>query len=268
MNRSVAESTAAGRTVSASAAAEVGSGPQPGPERTQAQVHVLPPLRRCSRSGRSAATLRGRQADALAERQRSRWFRDQVLSAALGVSADDLGFEVEPGGKPHLVKPSRIDFSVSHTTGAVAVVTLLGRAVGIDLERVRPLPARRRIHRAFSATDRAAIDAAGDPDRELLLTWTRKEALLKALGMGLTVPLQGLLDDAVRPAEDVIELLPPGHLDPLARTWSIWSFTPLPGFVGACAVGAPVTSSLPPSVRVHARPTPTALPGPRADARP
>jgi 4'-phosphopantetheinyl transferase len=254
--------------VSAFAGAEAGSGPQPAHERPQAQVHVLPPPRRCSRSGRSAATLRERHADALAERQRSRWFRDEVLSAALGVPAEDLGFELEPGGKPHLVKPSRIDFSVSHTTGTVAVVTLLGRAVGIDLERIRLLPARRRLHRAFSVTEWTAINAAGDPERELLLTWTRKEALLKALGLGLTVPLQGLLDGAVRLAEDLIELRPPGHLDPLSRTWWIWSFAPLPGFVGACAVGAPVTSSLPPSVRVHAGPTPAALPVPRADARP
>jgi phosphopantetheinyl transferase len=252
--------------VTASAAAEVGTGPEPGHGRVQPQVHVLAPSRRCSRSGR--ATLRECCADALAERHRSRWFRDQVLGAVLGVPADTLRFEVEPGGKPHLVEPSGVDFNVSHTAGAVGVAVIPGLAVGIDLERVRPLPARRRLRRAFSAAEWAAIGAARDLDRELLLTWTRKEALLKALGLGLTVPLPGVLDGAVRLAEDVVELPFPGHLDPLSRAWSVWSFTPLPGYVGACAVAAPVTSSLPPRVRVRARPTPAALPGPRTEVRP
>jgi phosphopantetheinyl transferase len=248
---------------------EVGPGPRPGHERVQPQVHVLPPLRRCSRCRGSVATLQERRADAVAERRRARWFRDQVLGATLGVPPGDLRFEGGAGEKPHLVKPPGVDFNVSHTAGAVVVAIVFGRAAGIDLERIRPLSARRRrLRRAFSAAEWDAISAAEDPDRELLLTWTRKEALLKALGLGLTVPVQGVLDDAAWLAEDVIELRPSGHLDPLFRTWCVWSFTPLPGYVGACGVGAPVTSSLPPRVRVHARPRAAALPGPRTDARP
>jgi phosphopantetheinyl transferase len=255
--------------VTASAASEVGPGPLPGREHTRPQVFVLPPSVPRARPHRAGATLHERRADASAERQRSRRFRDQVLSAALGVPAHDLRFDIETGGRPRLVEPAGVDVSVTHAGRAVGVAIAAGPAIGIDLEPIRAeLAATGRFRRAFSDAEWSTIHGAQDPDLELLRTWTQKEALLKALGLGLTVPLRDVLRGGARLAPSTLELRPPGDLDPLSRTWSVWSFAPLPGYVGACAVSAPVATSLPPRVRVCARRAAAALPALRTVPNP
>ncbi|MEQ4521139.1 4'-phosphopantetheinyl transferase family protein [Nocardioides kribbensis] len=75
--------------------------------------------------------------------------------------------------------------SVSRTDGLVAVA-LSSRPVGIDVERVRPLPDLEQVVRDhLGAADAAAVRGADDPVGAFYDVWTRLEALLKAEGVGI-----------------------------------------------------------------------------------
>ena len=67
-----------------------------------------------------------------------------------------------------------------------------GRDLGIDIERLRPMPDLLNIAtRFFSAREVKAILAVSDDIRHeaFFACWTRKEAFLKATGVGLSYPL-------------------------------------------------------------------------------
>jgi 4'-phosphopantetheinyl transferase len=79
-------------------------------------------------------------------------------------------------GKPRLVIPgSDLEFSVACTGTVVAIALSSGSEVGIDIERM-PDESQRSSH--------ALCDSEG---RGALQTWTKKESLLKAIGVGLGI---------------------------------------------------------------------------------
>lgn len=85
--------------------------------------------------------------------------------------------------------------SVSRTDGLVAVA-LSDRPVGVDVERVCPLPDLEALLRDhLGVADAAAVRSADDPERAFLATWVHLEALLKAEGVGIV--------DGLDPAPDV-----------------------------------------------------------------
>jgi len=120
--------------------------------------------------------------------------------------ADPLAwhFITEPGGRPHvdmtrppypLTAETRPRFSVSHTVGLAACAVSLGpwppgADLGVDAEWTgRPsVPAARLAHRFFHPDEAEALESVPrGPDRQRLFMtlWTRKEAVLKALGLGI-----------------------------------------------------------------------------------
>jgi 4'-phosphopantetheinyl transferase len=99
----------------------------------------------------------------------------------------------QPHGRPRLRPPvgASLDFSVSHSGDRVAVALTIGMRVGVDVEAIRSdLPVEAMAPSVLSAKE---LDAFGrvapqDRTRRLLESWTRKEAVLKALGVGLRIP--------------------------------------------------------------------------------
>jgi 4'-phosphopantetheinyl transferase len=85
-----------------------------------------------------------------------------------------------------------IEFNVSHSHGLAVYAFAHSRAVGIDVELVRPLRDADDIVAQQFATEEKAAYAALPPDQRLrgfFAAWTRKEAFLKAMGDGLGRPL-------------------------------------------------------------------------------
>jgi 4'-phosphopantetheinyl transferase len=112
-----------------------------------------------------------------------------LLAAETGTAAEDLVLVAGASGKPALARGPRFSLSRSGPIALVAVDAC--REVGVDVEQVRPVPDAEAIaRRAFLAEERAELaeDRGGDAARAFLLAWTRKEAWLKALGVGLTLP--------------------------------------------------------------------------------
>ena len=92
-----------------------------------------------------------------------------------------------PHGKPSVVDAPELELSLSHSGGWVVVALAQGAPVGVDVERLRPLADLDALAaRVLSPAEHAPSEAG------LLRTWTRKEALLKASGDGLAVPMADL----------------------------------------------------------------------------
>jgi 4'-phosphopantetheinyl transferase len=96
-----------------------------------------------------------------------------------------------PHGKPHVAGTDGLEVSLAHSGEVVAVAVARGACVGLDVEelalRVHDLPLR------YVLTERESGWYQLLPEHErtaaFVTLWTRKEAVLKATGEGLTVPM-------------------------------------------------------------------------------
>src|SRR5207237_5593023 len=117
-----------------------------------------------------------------------------ILGAYLGREPATLPFRYNDYRKPSLAEGDDVQFNLAHSDGLALLAVARGREVGLDLERVRPEVAGEEIaERYYSPAEVAAFRALPPSEREraFFACWTRKEAYLKALGRGLTVPLEG-----------------------------------------------------------------------------
>lgn len=123
-----------------------------------------------------------------------------LLGRYLGVAPGAVAFEYSPSGKPALVSGS-LRFNLSHSGDLAAYVFAENSDVGIDIEQRRDTPDAMKIARHFfSDAECAALDTIDPSGRgdAFLRCWTRKEAYVKAVGEGLSMPLASFTVD-IRP---------------------------------------------------------------------
>jgi 4'-phosphopantetheinyl transferase len=163
-----------------------------------------------------------------------------ILSTYLQQSPEAIQFGYGPAGKPFLPggpAGSRPHFNVAHSGDWVVIAIDPGAPIGVDIERVRTLPAIAGLMRTVLADDEQAELAscsAGDLPRAFLRWWTAKEALLKAHGTGLGLdPREVRLAPAAGGGLDVA-----AASAALAERFALEElFLPaLPGYVGFVAI--------------------------------
>jgi 4'-phosphopantetheinyl transferase len=152
-----------------------------------------------------------RQLEALlAADERSRWQRfsrpeDQrryllgrgllrtVLASCAGVSPEALQLAVSPFGKPGLPSTCpEIHFNLSHTCGKAVLAVSRIAPVGVDVEPLdREVKLAELSARYFSREEQAELQGlpVAEMRRRFFAIWTCKEAYLKAIGLGLRIPL-------------------------------------------------------------------------------
>ncbi|HEX2841877.1 4'-phosphopantetheinyl transferase family protein [Hyphomicrobium sp.] len=119
-----------------------------------------------------------------------------LLSGQVSRPPNSWRFATNPHGKPVVVPEAglpQLRFNLSHTRGLVAVALTLENEVGIDVEAVDP----KRLSFDLAARTFAPAEVAilrktppADLPEALFGFWTLKEAFIKAVGQGLSVPLQ------------------------------------------------------------------------------
>lgn len=126
----------------------------------------------------------------------SRCLLRQQLAALMGVEAKSLQFEILPHGKPVLRGSESPSFNLAHTGAFWLLGMAMDHAVGVDLERIRSLIDLQRLaKRVFSEEEQAELAEIKDGFEQqaaFFRGWTRKEAVLKALGTGFTLPARSL----------------------------------------------------------------------------
>jgi 4'-phosphopantetheinyl transferase len=141
-------------------------------------------------------------------------------------------------GKPRLPEAPDLQFSVAYSGTCVVVAVALGKAVGVDVEAVLQLPpveVERLAAGTLAPEERAGLDRSprGRRARALMTWWTRKEAVLKAIGDGLTVPPEELV--VTPPSAPPRVLRWAGRSDVVDRL-SLHALHPPPGHVATLAV--------------------------------
>jgi 4'-phosphopantetheinyl transferase len=162
-----------------------------------------------------------------------------ALAPMLGTAPRQLRFTQGRFGKPALAGGSDIAFNLSHSGGIVLIAVASGLEIGADVERIRPLPERDDIVRRYLHPGEVA-DLAAVPEREgeaaFFRLWTRKEAVVKALGRGMNLDLDRYRVVCAPGAAPRLLALE-GEAAPDA--WTIVDLDPGAGHVGALAARAP-----------------------------
>jgi 4'-phosphopantetheinyl transferase len=129
--------------------------------------------------------------------QLARAWRRECLAQALNISPEQLTFAKEAHGKPYLENHD-ISFNISHSQQAFAMVWSLDNVhLGIDIEDKNTKRKEQTLAmRTFSSTEMKAWQnpelSAQQAHEQWLTTWTRKEAVLKAHGLGIRLDLNTL----------------------------------------------------------------------------
>lgn len=162
-----------------------------------------------------------------------------ILGACLGVEPAKVSIGVGQNGKPQLgdqAARSEWRFNVSHSYDKGLIAVARARDVGVDLECARAdIPAELIAEIAFHPREAAVLRALPAETRRPVFFqwWTRKEAYMKARGIGLTDDLRQVEVPALRTAPAT----PAGSLPTLAEepAWSVEDLSVGPGFAAALA---------------------------------
>lgn len=161
----------------------------------------------------------------------------EILGRCCGLAPARIRFAYNEYGKPSLQEDaSGLRFNVSHSAGAALYACTLGREVGVDIELLRDDFASFEVaERFFSRTEVLSLGSLPAQLRTegFFNCWTRKEAYIKALGEGLSHPLDSFSVSLV-PGEPA-RLISTDKIQPEVR-WSIVDLKPFPGYAAALAI--------------------------------
>ena len=163
-----------------------------------------------------------------------------ILGNYLGIAPTQIEFVYSSRGKPNLA-PScngkRLQFNVSHSQDLALYGFACDRAIGVDLEYLRPMDDANQIaQRFFSARESATIKSLPEPEKSLAFfqVWTAKEAYLKATGDGIGSSLDRV-EISFLPNEPLRLLAVDGDEEAAAR-WRLDSLTPAANYIATIAV--------------------------------
>ena len=141
-------------------------------------------------------------------------------------------------GKPLLFHQTDLQFNISHSQDLALLAFTRGCLIGVDVECKRPLPDADDIAKHHFSTSEYNIfhNLPESKKTEAFFNcWTRKEAFIKAIGEGLTHPLN-TFDITFLPREEARFLRIEGED---ITTWGLQAFHPHPGFAAAVAIARP-----------------------------
>jgi 4'-phosphopantetheinyl transferase len=159
----------------------------------------------------------------------------RVLADRVGCSPAAIRLSYGTNGKP-MLESSRghVEFNLAHSGGDAVIALADGAAVGVDIELLRPIADLESLaHLVFSDAELCELELAPDLVSAFLNGWTRKEAYVKALGMGFTAPLREITVSL----SDRAALFSTGLRDQSASYWRLLS-VPHQRAVVALALGA------------------------------
>lgn len=150
-----------------------------------------------------------------------------LLGSYLEIPPNEIQFTSGPSGKPELAERSQrrdgpVYFNQAHSGHLGIYAFSRKRRVGVDIEEIRPFPDMDQLAPLlFSAHELAVFQALNPAEKEAAFfsTWTHKEAFVKALGKGLTVPLSQF--EVSRVGGSVAKIVQSHDPSPGAREWCV-----------------------------------------------
>ncbi len=128
-------------------------------------------------------------------------------------------------------------FNLSHSHDCALLALAQGREVGVDIEYARPLEDADLIAtQFFSQAERDALFALPPEQKQAAFyrCWSRKEGVIKALGLGLSMPLDSF--DVTLAPDAPAQLLAMRDATASATAWTLYDLPPVAGFATALVV--------------------------------
>lgn len=152
-------------------------------------------------------------------------------------------------GKPYVAElpnGQALSFNLSHSGGLAVYAFCLKHPIGVDVEVIHPIPDLDQLAaRFFTAHENKSLQSI-EPQARLKTFfhyWTRKEAYLKAIGLGLSVSPEAV-DVALLPIP-ALQLTPfQSQIKSDQNLWSLMDFFPTNESLAAVVVDASVTQTL------------------------
>jgi 4'-phosphopantetheinyl transferase len=164
-----------------------------------------------------------------------------LIGRYLSLHPADVRFSYTAHDKPYLADqesaPDGLRFNLTNAEDLALIAFARRRRLGVDLENLKPMPDALAIAtRFFSAPENQAFAAIPEHEREtaFFTCWTRKEAFVKAVGEGLSMPLDRF-DVTLTPGEPARLVATRPDPDEAAR-WTLRHLDPGPGWIGALMV--------------------------------
>jgi 4'-phosphopantetheinyl transferase len=166
-----------------------------------------------------------------------------VLSGYSGVEPRQWRFATNEYGRPHVAAPDALgtlSFNLAHTAGLIVCACTNAGAIGVDVEHIERDNAPLDIaDRYFSAAEVSELRASPPEQRaeRFFYYWTLKESYIKAIGTGLSTPLDRFSFNLARAGSIGLSFHEGLSDDP--RRWRLWLLEPMrTHFVAVCAEGA------------------------------
>lgn len=161
----------------------------------------------------------------------------QLLAAVLATKSQAIRLEFGAHGKPFVagqIGACRLQFSCSHSADWALIALTRGSELGVDLEQHRSMPDAEDLAKNFFSC--AEINELAGLPSELKTAgffngWTRKEAFVKAIGLGLSCPLNGF-SVSLAPNQPAALLEVTNNAEALKR-WELISLNVAPNYSAA-----------------------------------
>lgn len=169
-----------------------------------------------------------------------RGFQRVVLGAYLDKDPASIRYRHGPKGKPALadfVQRGALFFNLSNSHDLALLALAREQEIGVDLEHVRDVADLESLAvRNFSSGEYTKLLALPRHlhQEAFFRCWTRKEAYLKAVGDGLSAPLDRF-EVSLGPDESARMLTLEGSID-RASAWTLFDLQPAQGYFGAIAI--------------------------------
>jgi 4'-phosphopantetheinyl transferase len=158
-----------------------------------------------------------------------------LLARYLETHPATIKFAYGPNGKPAVASARDIQFNVSRSKDFAAIAITAQCQVGIDIEHIRELPKLEQIaERFFCREEYEEIISLSPVERSAAFfrCWTRKEAYVKALGAGLSIPLDGF---TVTASESPVRIIHSEHDAGASELLRVQDFDLAPSYSAALA---------------------------------
>lgn len=163
-----------------------------------------------------------------------------ILSRYLNINSHILRFDYNSYGKPSLIAAqggNTLRFNLSHSGGMALIAITKNREIGVDIEGINPnFPCLEIAESFFSSLEKSVLRSLPEhlQATAFFTCWTRKEAYIKAVGKGLSIPLNQF-DVSLAPGEPAALLNVEENPEEASR-WSLIELMPSSDMVAAVAV--------------------------------
>jgi 4'-phosphopantetheinyl transferase len=162
-----------------------------------------------------------------------------ILARYLGIAPSQVQYQYSTKGKPSLIKPSGVYFNLAHSHEIALVAVAAHEEIGVDVEIIRPIEDIDQLARTcFSPREFQEFTQTSPSasQRAFFNGWTRKEAYIKAVGDGLSHPLDQF-DVSLLPSDTPLLKSITGRPD-VANQWTLQDIQLEAEYTAAFAVKA------------------------------